>query len=145
MMSFPETPSIFHARGPAFQGTQSDTKFKSTPRRVGRVPAQVCTVQGAQQRPREDKRECKVGMQGKHAESLHGHAILQWRFGKGRKTRLAPITHESTFLLPAFFPDRGGPSFNHAVEASCERKEEGCEQSTARTRRTRGWCFEQVV
>ena len=34
MTSFPESPSIFHAGGPAFQDTQSATKLKDTSRRV---------------------------------------------------------------------------------------------------------------
>jgi hypothetical protein len=80
-----------------------------------------------------------VGMRGKHVQFLSGHAILQWRCGKGGKTRGAPIACEA-----AFFPDRGGPSFSHAVEASGGRKEEGCEQLAASTRRARGCRFEQV-
>ncbi len=67
------------------------------------------------------------------------HSILQWRGGKGRKTRLVRIAWE-----PASFPFRGGSSFRNTAEVSGERKEEGFEQPTARTRRERGWSFEQV-
>jgi hypothetical protein len=78
-------------------------------------------------------------LRGKHAHFLPGEAILQWCCGKGCKTRRAPIAR-----MAAFFGDRGGPVLSPPAEASGNRKEEGCLKPAARTRRARGWRFEQA-
>jgi hypothetical protein len=78
---------IFHDRDRDFQGTQSLSirhqveGYVKTSRQS--TSAQFSVVQGLEKRPREGKREQKVGIQGKDVESLCGHVILQWRYGKG--------------------------------------------------------------